>query len=294
MATKNFVARHRRRVTRAGGLLLLALACFACSTIPSPEQRRQLADELAALHGWQATRLPAENFSLIAYHAERFVPAERLTVYIEGDGFAWISPSQPSSDPTPRDPLALRLALVQPEGNAAYLARPCQYVDAAAQCNSRYWRGARFAPEVVAATNRAIDTLKQRFGARRLTLVGYSGGAAVALLAAGRRDDVDGVVTVAGNLDHRAWTTHHRLTPLADSLDPVDQLDALALIPQWHFVGGRDDNITPKLVQDFAQRFPDQQQPRVHIEPTFDHRCCWAETWPALWRTTMDAGTPNP
>lgn len=289
------MARRRRRVTRAGGLLLLALACFACSTIPSPEQRRQLADELAAQRGWQPVRLPAENFDLIAYHAGRFAPAERLTVYIEGDGFAWVSPSQPSSDPTPRDPLALRLALAQPEGNAAYLARPCQYVDAAAtQCASRYWRGARFAQEVISATNQAIDALKQRLGAHRLTLVGYSGGAAVALLAAARRDDVDRVMTVAGNLDHRAWTTHHRLTPLAESLDPVDQLDALVTIPQWHFVGGRDDNITPALVQDFAQRFPTQQRPRVHIEQTFDHRCCWAETWPALWRTTAHTGTPNP
>lgn len=289
------MARHRRRVKRAGGLLLLALACVACNTIPSPEQRRRFADELAAQRGWQSTRLPAEHFDLIAYHAARAAPAERLTIYIEGDGFAWLSPSQPSSDPTPREPLALRLALAQPEGNAAYLARPCQYVGAAASnCGSRYWRGARFAPEVIAATNRAIDALKRRFGAHRLTLVGYSGGAAVALLTAARRDDVDSVVTVAGNLDHRAWTTHHRLTPLAESLDPVDQLETLASIPQWHFVGGRDDNITPALVQDFAQRFSTQPRPRVQIEPAFDHHCCWADAWPALWRTTADAATPNP
>ena len=282
-------------MTRAGGLLLLALAIVACSTIPSPEQRRQRADELAAQRGWQSVRLPAENFDLIAYHTTRVAPAQRLTVYIEGDGFAWLSPAQPSSDPTPREPLALRLALAQPEGNAAYLARPCQYVDAAASnCGSRYWRGARFAPAVIAAANQAIDALKQRFGAHRLTLVGYSGGAAVALLAAAGRDDVDGVVTVAGNLDHRAWTTHHRLTPLADSLDPVDQLETLAKISQWHFVGGRDDNITPMLVQDFAQRFPAQQRPRVQIEPSFDHRCCWADAWPALWRSLPEAGTPNP
>jgi len=39
---------------------------------------------------------------------------------------AWLAVPRPSQDPTPVDPLALRLALVQPTGNAAYLARPCQ------------------------------------------------------------------------------------------------------------------------------------------------------------------------
>jgi dienelactone hydrolase len=283
---KHFMARRlrRSRSARAGWLLLLALVCAACSAIPSPEQRRQFADELAAQQGWRGAPVQAGAFELLAYHSDRFAPAERLTIYIEGDGFAWITPSQPSSDPTPRDPLALRLALAQPEGNAAYLARPCQYADARASgCASRYWQGARFSEEVIDANDRAIDALKRQFGATRLTLVGYSGGGATALLVAARRNDVEGVVTVAGNLDHRAWTARHRLQPLADSLDPAAELDALRAIPQWHFVGGRDDNITPGLVQAFAQRFPETQRPAVRVEAQFDHRCCWVDAWPLLW-----------
>jgi hypothetical protein len=45
--------------------------------------------------------------------------------YQSGDGLAWLSSDVPSSDPTPLDPLALRLALAKPARNAAYLARPC-------------------------------------------------------------------------------------------------------------------------------------------------------------------------
>ncbi|GAB2181920.1 hypothetical protein DLREEDagrD3_21430 [Denitratisoma sp. agr-D3] len=57
-----------------------------------------------------------------------------------------------------------------------------------------------------------LHTPALQLGARRLTLVGYSGGAA-ALLAA-RCSDVVRLVTIAGNLDHRAWTRYHHITTL--------------------------------------------------------------------------------
>lgn len=262
-------------------LLLLS----ACATIPTAGERRARADELAAQQDWRAAILPTGAFDLHAYLPPRQVAAELLTVYIEGDGFSWINGSQPSADPTPRVPLALRLALAHPEGNAAYLARPCQYVNAeATACPSRFWTESRFAPEVVAATDRAIDTLMQQFQARQLILVGYSGGGAVAMLVAARRKDIARVLTVAGNLDTLAWTNHHRLRPLDGSLNPADQIDALQSIPQWHLVGGKDEVVPPALVENFAGRFPAGSRPVVEVELAFDHLCCWADEWPALWR----------
>jgi len=267
------------------------LPCFflaACMALPSPAERRHAVDALAQTQGWRALTIPAEPFDLVAYLPPAPAQASWLTIYFEGDGLAWITSTQVSPDPTPRDPLALRLALAQPEGAVAYLGRPCQYVHAeAGRCPSRYWTSDRFAPEVIAATDHAIDVLKRRFGASRLTLVGYSGGAAVAALVAARRTDVERLVTIAGNLDHQAWTTYHRVAPLAGSLNPADQLEALRPLSQWHFVGARDDNITPALVQGFADRFPAGQRPVVRIEPGFDHRCCWAEQWPRLWRESQ-------
>ncbi|MDP1651914.1 MAG: alpha/beta hydrolase [Rhodocyclaceae bacterium] len=265
--------------------VVLCLFLAACANIPSPAERRSLADALAKEQGWQAISLPAEAFELVAYLPAEPGRAATLTVYIEGDGFAWISGSQASADPTPRDPLALRLALAHPEGNSVYLARPCQYVNAeASSCASRYWTEMRFAPEVIAATNHAIDRLKQAFNASRLTLVGYSGGGTVAALAAARRTDVERLVTVAGNLDQRAWTTYHRIRPLTGSLNPADEIGALQGLRQWHFVGEKDRNITPELVRNFANGFPENLRPVVLVEPEFDHQCCWARNWPRLFQ----------
>ncbi len=267
------------------GSLFLLLS--ACASIPSPTERHNTADALASRQGWQSMRISAGRFDLVAYLPVSLPPADQLTVYIEGDGFAWVTGTQPSADPTPRDPLALRLALAQPEGNAAYLSRPCQYVDAeSSSCSSRYWTEWRFAPEVIEASDRAIDVLKEKFGARQLTLVGYSGGAAVAVLVAARRHDVTGLVTVAGNLDHQAWTTSHHIPPLAGSLNPADAREAVQYIRQWHFVGGKDRVIPPGLVQSFAGSFPLTLKPTVQVEPTYDHHCCWAENWPQFWRKT--------
>lgn len=263
----------------------LCLFLSACVSLPSPAERRITADALASRQGWQPVLLPTGRFDLIAYLPISLRPADHLTVYIEGDGLAWVSETQPSLDPTPLDPLALRLALAQPEGNAAYLARPCQYADAEpSACSRRYWTEMRFAPEVIEASDRAIDALKQKFGARRLTLVGYSGGAAVALLVAARRHDVTALVTVAGNLDHRAWTQYHSLPPLTGSLNPADAGEDLSHVRQRHLAGGKDTTVPPGLIESFAHRFPAEMQPAVHLEPTFDHHCCWAENWQRLWR----------
>jgi len=265
-------------------LLLIAGLFAACSTLPSPAERRTHADTLAAVRGWQGEVIPAGRFNLISYAPQYLVQASRLTVYIEGDGFAWLNNSTPSTDPTPRDPLGLRLALAQPAGNVAYLGRPCQYGHInPAECPQRYWTQARLAPEVIAATDKAIDVLVARFGATRLTLVGYSGGGAVAALLAARRNDVDRLITVASNLDHRAWTTHHGVQPLSGSLNPADEVDKLRRVDQWHLVGSEDRVVPPWLASSFAERFSPTQRIVVEVKSGFDHQCCWAEQWPSIW-----------
>lgn len=264
-------------------ILLPALALLtACGSLPTPQARSALADALASRQQWQPLTVDGGDFPLRAYVPVQPDGGEHLTIYMEGDGLAWINSRQPSADPTPNNPMALRLALAQPDGQAAYLARPCQYLNTTA-CASRYWTSARFAPELITATNRAVDALKLRAQAHRLTLVGYSGGAAVAALVAARREDVDRLITVAGNLDHAAWTQQLRLSPLTGSANPVDALTELGAIRQWHFAGGRDRIIPPPLLHAFAERFPAAQRPEVVVIDAFDHHCCWAEAWPQLW-----------
>ena len=268
-------------------LLGVGLLLAACTNLPTPTARLDLADALAARQGWQRVPIPSGTFELAAYIPRTHNTGDALTVYIEGDGLAWISPSQPSLDPTPNNPVGLKLALANSGGNAAYLARPCQYTDTEARgCSQRYWTGQRFAPEVIEASDIALDALKARFSARQLTLVGYSGGGAVAALLAARRNDVKRLITVAGNLDHAAWTRLHHIEPLTGSLNPVDARDALNGIRQWHFAGGKDKVVPPSLVESFANHFPDDQRPSVFVEPEYDHACCWVENWPRLLATT--------
>lgn len=176
------------------------------------------------------------------------------------------------------------MALRHASGAAVYLARPCQYVspDDARDCREAYWTGRRFAPEVIAAADQAIGALKQRFGAGKLALIGYSGGGAVAALVAARRSDVARLVTVAGNLDHRAWTARHGVPPLEGSLNPADEWQSLQAIPQLHLVGGEDTNVSADVVRAYLARFPPERRPDMRVIAEFNHSCCWAEHWPAV------------
>lgn len=257
----------------------MAIILSACAS-HSPSDRKHYADALAAQHGWTELELPSGKFILAAYLPTEVNKSDHLTVYFEGDGMAWVSSTQPSLDPTPRNPVALELAVRHPDNAVAYLARPCQYVrDSDAACQQIYWTAQRFAPEVVEASDVAVDALKQRFGARHLTLVGYSGGGAIAALVAARRHDVIRLVTVAGNLDHLAWTSAKRISPLTGSLNPVDFWQSLASIRQIHLVGEKDQVMGVEFAQSYRARFPVGQQPEIMLISEFDHHCCWAKNW---------------
>lgn len=255
----------------------------SCISIPDQSERNANARKLASTHGWIETTIRTDDFLLQGYIPAELNSTKTLTIYIEGDGLAWINRSIPSVNPTPVNPLALRLA-IKDSKPAAYLARPCQYVDfnQSPNCSLKYWSSHRFSAEVIRASNQAIEQLKFRFKAEKLILVGYSGGGAVAALVAAKRNDVVRLVTIAGNLDHETWTKLHHISPLHGSLNPVDAWQNLQKIPQLHLVGGDDTNITPQIAYAFSDRFPHNFRPKVKVIKDFNHVCCWVEQWPAL------------
>jgi dienelactone hydrolase len=266
------------------GVLVLALS--GCVDL-SPQIRWQHAEQLTHAAGWEKLRLPTDTFVLTAYIPKTLLAADLLTVYIEGDGFAWLSRSESSDDPTPFNPVGLQLALRHPEGSAVYLARPCQYAAESENqnCKKTYWTDRRFSTEVIQSTNQAISKLKKQFGARKVVLVGYSGGGAVAALVAAMRDDLEKLVTVAGNLDHRAWTEMHHDTPLTNSLNPADVWQKLQFIPQTHFIGSKDEVVGKAVAEAYASRFPPEHRPELITIQDFDHVCCWIENWKSIWLT---------
>ena len=228
-------------------------------------------------------QLRVGGFELVIFH-RGLAGAKSVVVYIEGDGRVARTRIRLSDDPTPRHPVGLELALADTSAAVLYVARPCQYLTEKqlARCNSRYWSLARYAEEVVAATNQAIDWAVDATNESetKLGLVGYSGGGAVATLVAARRDDVIWLVTVAGNLDHEKWTELHQLTPLVDSLNPVDFVEALAPIPQLHLIGDRDENISLAVAESYRGAFDDNSRITLKVVSEFTHHCCWTKVWP--------------
>lgn len=266
-------------------ITFLLMLLSACAVIPDQAERRSYAQRLADGKGWEGSTIQADEFLLQVYAPAQLEPAQTLTIYIEGDGLAWINASTPSFNPTPVNPLALKLAL-RDDTPSVYLARPCQYVtfDQSPKCSQKYWTGSRFAPEVVSAMNRAIDHLKLKFSSEKIILAGYSGGGAVAALVAAQRDDVDYLMTIAGNLDHVAWTTRHRLTPLNQSLNAADFSDKLQYTKQTHYVGGKDRVVGEFVARSYEAKFAGGLPESVIVMPDFDHDCCWELHWPELKR----------
>jgi dienelactone hydrolase len=260
---------------------LLINGCSYQSAIVRIENAEQQAKE----YDWQRSVLETNSFELVSYVPTNTTKAEILTVYIEGDGFAWKNSHRASSDPTPHNPVALNLALKHPKGAAAYLARPCQYhidLDNTPLCTQSYWTNKRYSKEVVDASEQALTQLKESVNAKQLILIGYSGGATIAALLAAQRNDVIQLITVAGNLNHQAWTTLHNLSPLTGSLNPADYRDKLQTIPQIHFVGKDDKNIPPKLTQDFIAGYDSAELSNVIVVPKQSHGCCWQGIWQSL------------
>lgn len=234
----------------------------------------------AQQQGFAAGSIEAGGFRLATFARRSSGAGERLAVYIEGDGAAWPTPYHPPRDPTPRRPVALSLALVDPAPSVVYLGRPCQYLAAAAlqQCDSAYWVERRFAPEVVAAYDAALDELKRRHGVRRLRLVGYSGGGVLAALLAARRTDVEVLVTVAAPLALGEWTAWHDASPLLGSLDPAVSEKPASGVRSVHFAGGRDTTVPVRIVE----RYVRDSGGVLDVVPDFDHECCWARDWRVL------------
>ncbi|MDU0677984.1 alpha/beta hydrolase [Pseudomonas aeruginosa] len=242
---------------------------------------REALQQLADANDRQLQILPGQPFPLAMLAPQGTVKTTRLRVYLEGDGHAWATATQPSLDPSPHNLLVARLAVDDPTPNA-YLARPCQFV-MTPTCEPALWTDRRFSQEVVTSLGQALDQLKQRYGNREFELVGYSGGAALALLLAAQRNDVALVQTLAGNLSPRLWAQQKGLSPLGGSLDPLDYQGRLASIPQRHLVGDADDVVPASLTKAYLQQLSPYACSQLALSPAADHQQGWENAW-RKWR----------
>ncbi len=272
-------------------LILLLAACQALEL--DPGARRTYANELAAAGGFERFERKFPSFGLVGYVKRSFLKDAKapVHVYIEGDGKAWMSRSRISLDPTPVDPVGLKLALADPNPNVLYLGRPCQYIEAAdtADCSPHLWGRDRFDPKIVsvmsAAIDLALDTGEARAGPSRLTLVGYSGGGVAAALIAAARQDVGKLITVAAPMDVEAWTRSKAVDRLLTGYTTAALAKRLAGVPQIHFTGARDRQVPPAIAESYAAESPGGNT-SVVVKSDYTHRCCWVAAWPDLLRST--------
>ena len=232
--------------------------------------------------GFEREYVSAQGFNLLTYRKIE-APGKPVKIYIEGDGSAWLSRRRFSDDPTPREPIALYLAAKDPAANVAYIARPGQFPEnGIVKCDPTYWSARRFSPEVIAAISEAIDRIKLYAGAEHIELIGYSGGGALAVLVAARRDDVISLRTVAGNLDHEGLSVYHKTSPLHGSLNPIDYALSVKKIPQRHFAGAKDKVIPVEIIRRFAKASGDNECNNVVLVKDCGHSKGWVKAWPGI------------
>lgn len=263
-------------------VMLIGLVLTGCAHLPTPSEREQRAEALARPAGLLREAVPTGSFTLTSF-TRITRPDLPLSVYIEGDGFAFLSRSQPSADPTPLKAQALALAAADPAPNVIYLARPCQFTPQHLNpaCKVAYWTSKRFAEEAVAAMNQAVSHFAKRVPGQPLTLIGFSGGGAMAALIAARRTDVISLRTVAGNLDTVEFNRLHKTTPMSGSLNAIDIAPRLRNLPQLHYYGAADTVVPGAIAQRFA-RATAGNCTQVRAVPGMSHNGDWAQLWPTL------------
>jgi len=252
----------------------------------------EAASNLASSSGFTKQIIHTSQYDILTYHRglgqlKRSLgrsPEKPLVVYIEGDGHAFKRRHKISDDPSPHNPLALKLAAADPSPAVLYIARPCQFTGGlkARGCDYTSWSSHRYSESVVDSINQVVSDYVRRSAKPPIILVGYSGGGAVATLIAGRRNDVKQLVTIAGNLDHAAWTEHHQLTALRGSLNAIGNARKLSQLPQLHLAGENDGVVPPDIIKGYVSRSASPDTVRMTVVPGYDHHCCWEESWPAL------------
>jgi len=266
--------------------LPLLFAIANCGALPFFQDGREIADSIAARNGWRKVTFDVQTFVITGFYKSGRKPDtyQDLTVYIEGDGRAFINRRTPSRDPTPHNPTGFQLAVTDPVAPILYLSRPCQYTteDTQRECQTAYWTSARFSKTVITALNSALTQAKILTPFKRLHLVGYSGGGAVAVLLAARRTDVISIITVAGNLDHHFWTDYQQITPLYESMNSADCALQVAHIPQIHFVGGQDAVMPAICADSYLRRMAQPVYTHLIVLPELGHYQGWPKIWPAL------------
>ena len=260
----------------------IILFCISLNVLLGCSHKLSTLDIEASLHGFSREITQGKDFQHVIYKRDATDNDSTLHVYLDGDGQPWVDNHQVSADPTPVNPIMLKL-MAMDRTAAIYLGRPCYHgLATLPACNPALWTSARYSLAVVDSMQQVLTNYIKLDGYSELVLIGHSGGATLAMLLAERINATRAVVTVAGNLDTDAWSEYHRYSPLKDSLNPALQPLLNPGKQQYHLIGKTDKNIPYHIVKNFLNK---QSNARILHYENFDHDCCWDTIWPDFLST---------
>ena len=230
----------------------IAFLLSGCIIIPSPPQ-----SDL-----FQAKTIETKNLSIAVWEKNDIQKGQPLRLYFEGDG-----------NPNPRYKVAFDLAEADQYNNVIYIARPCQWVEdkKCAQTPAIY-KESRFHPEIMQEMQELVSYLMRKYNAPSLELIGYDGGAVIALNLASKLP-TKRIITIAGITDINAYNLQNDLPQQDESEieNPAQNLNTIATISQIHYVGQNDDITPRRLVERFVARMQNPRSAVVKVVPDTGH-----------------------
>ena len=235
---------------KSATLLITAFALSGCISIaPSSDK-------------FDEKQIETSHFSIAVWESKEIQKGEPLRIYFEGDG-----------NPNPSNPVAFDLANADNTKNVIYIARPCQWSnDAICKKLPEIYQKSRFHPEIMQEMDELAKYLMRKHQAPTVELIGYDGGAVIALNLATKLP-TDRIITVAGITDINAYNLLNGYPVMNedDMENPINSLSMLSDIPQIHYVG-KEDNITPRrLAERFVARMQNPKSAVVKLVPDTNH-----------------------
>lgn len=230
-----------------------------------------------------------EHFPMAVYDRV-YTDDIEATVYIGSLSRGIVNINEVRPDPTPHDPIGLRLAAKDKSKNLLYIGPPCAYLTdhALKYCDKKYFTTHRFSPKVINAYSEILNKYRARYNIQGYHLVGYGTGGAIAALLAKKHPEILSLRTVAGVVDSDVATRLADKPAYTGSQNPSEDAFTLGVIPQHHFIGSEDDLVRPAILSSYVQSMGPSRCVRTTMVQGPTHNKGWVEHWPALLNTPVD------
>ena len=253
--------------------LIFILFLSNCSQ-SSLNQRNSLIEELN-LDKFTKNVYATTLFNI--YSLEKIKNKKKLTIYIEGDGLSWVDRFTISSNPTPTNPLAFKMALIDQGENIIYLARPCQY-EWNKSCNKEIWTISQYSSVILNSYKDIITHLSKTY--EEIHLVGYSGGAGIAMyLGSTDNKKIKSIRTIAGNINHNELSKILNISRLNKSVNFYSIEKKIKQIPQVHYYGLKDKTVPNELQISYLKRNLKNKCIKIESVKKASHNEGWLAYW---------------